>query len=220
MARAGGGVTDAGDAKEAVLGRIRAALAGAPSEVAVPRAYQRASGAERERLVHDFVERASDYRAAVHRLSESELRERVAAVCRDHSAARLAVPPDLPEAWLPEGVTGVRDHALTHLELANLDGVLTGCALAVAQTGTVVLDGGAHQGRRALTLLPDLHLCVVFERQIVGTVPEAVAALEGAARRPLTLISGPSATSDIELSRVEGVHGPRNLVLLLVRSAP
>jgi L-lactate dehydrogenase complex protein LldG len=208
------------DAKAALLGRIRAALAGAPGEVAVPRAYHQTSGAARERLVHDFVERASDYRAAVYRVGEAGLRDRVAAVCAERSAARLAVPSDLPDAWLSEGVTWVRDAGLAHRELADLDGVLTGCALAVAQTGTVVLDGGAYQGRRALTLLPDLHLCVVFEHHIVGTVPEAVAALAEAARarRPLTFISGPSATSDIELSRVEGVHGPRNLVILLVRS--
>ena len=102
------------------------------------------------------------------------------------------------------------------MELEAFGGVLTGCALAVAQTGTVVLDGGAKQGRRTLSLLPDLHLCVIFEHQIVGTVPEAVAALEGRSTHPLTFISGPSATSDIELSRVEGVHGPRTLDLILV----
>lgn len=210
------------EAKAAVLGRIRAALGEARAEVAVPRDYLQTSGADREGLVHDFVERAADYRAAVYRVGEAGLRDKIAEVCLERLAARLVVPPDLPEAWLPGGPVWTRDGGLTHLELAAQDGVLTGCALAVAQTGTVVLDGGAYQGRRVLTLLPDLHLCAVFEDQVVGTVPEAAAALSAAARarRPLTLISGPSATSDIELSRVEGVHGPRNLVILLVRSHP
>jgi L-lactate dehydrogenase complex protein LldG len=115
-------------------------------------------------------------------------------------------------------VEAVPDSGLDAHELDRLDGALTGCALAIAETGTVVLDGGPGQGRRALTLVPDLHLCVVEEERVVGIVPEAVAALEDAVRdgRPLTFVSGPSATSDIELSRVEGVHGPRTLVMVLV----
>ena len=132
---------------------------------------------------------------------------------------RLVAPPDLPPGWAPPGVELLRDGGLTNEQLDAADGVLTGCALAVAQTGTIVLDGGAAQGRRALTLLPDYHLCVVQAGQIVGLLPEAVARLGAAARagRPLTLISGPSATSDIELNRVEGVHGPRTLEVLIVR---
>src|SRR5262249_29402550 len=127
------------------------------------------------------------------------------------------VPGDLPPGWLPEEIEILRDSPpLTSDELDHCDGVLTGCRLAIAQTGTLVLDGGARQGRRALTLVPDLHICIVLADQIVGLVPEALAQLEKHARSPITFVSGPSATSDIELSRVEGVHGPRTLIVLVV----
>jgi L-lactate dehydrogenase complex protein LldG len=128
------------------------------------------------------------------------------------------VPAGLPEDWLAlPAVEQVGDEApLSHAELDRLDGVITGCAVAIAETGTIVPDGGPAQGRRALSLLPDYHLCVITAEQIVGSVPEAVAHLDP--RRPQTWISGPSATSDIELKRVEGVHGPRNLELLIVKS--
>ncbi|MCJ7629821.1 MAG: LUD domain-containing protein, partial [Longimicrobiales bacterium] len=108
---------------------------------------------------------------------------------------------------------------LSNAQLSSAHGVLTGCALAIAETGTLVLDGGPTQGRRVLTLLPDYHLCVVFQHQVVELVPEAMAVMKGAemgTRPPITLISGPSATSDIELIRVEGVHGPRTLDVILV----
>jgi L-lactate dehydrogenase complex protein LldG len=134
---------------------------------------------------------------------------------------RLVVPPYLPREWIPEGVETLRDAAqprLTKEELDGSDGVLTGCALGIAQTGTIILDSGRAQGRRALTLLPDYHLCVVREDQIVGLVPEAFAELQETVKnegRAITFISGPSATSDIELDRVEGVHGPRTLEVLI-----
>jgi L-lactate dehydrogenase complex protein LldG len=128
------------------------------------------------------------------------------------------IPPALPDAWRPGGVELIEDRELSAAELDQLDGALTGCATAIAQTGTIVLDGHGVCGRRALTLVPDHHVCVVTEDQVVGLVPGAITRLRPAVaehRRPLTFISGPSATSDIELTRVEGVHGPRNLLVLI-----
>ena len=207
------------EAKAEVLSRIRSALGVQRHAPEVPREYLQTSGLSQNELVEQFVERATDYRAAVYRTTEASLAETVSRVCRLRGAETLVAPADVPETWLPDEVALTRDAGLSYGELEAFGGVLTGCALAVAQTGTVVLDSGANQGRRTLSLLPDLHLCVIFERQIVGTVPEAVAALEDRSTRPLTFISGPSATSDIELSRVEGVHGPRTLDLILVATS-
>jgi L-lactate dehydrogenase complex protein LldG len=139
----------------------------------------------------------------------------IARVCAEHDARRLGVPVGLLDGWDPEGLELVEDRGLGVRDLDALDGAITGCALAIAETGTIVLDGGQRSGRRALTLVPDLHVCLVERGQVVATVPDAIRALEGA-RGPFTFVSGPSATSDIELDRVEGVHGPRRLEVLLV----
>jgi L-lactate dehydrogenase complex protein LldG len=204
------------DAREVILGRIRAALADAPAAVAIPRDYELTLRAATP-ILELFVERVSDYRATVRRTSVSGLPAAVAAVLAAHGASRIVVPAGVSDAWFTttDGVERVADEPpLSHAELDGVDGVLTGCAVAIAETGTIVLDAGASQGRRALSLLPDLHVCVVLAVQVVGTVPEALARLDPT--RPQTWISGPSATSDIELQRVEGVHGPRRLEVILV----
>jgi L-lactate dehydrogenase complex protein LldG len=163
----------------------------------------------------------AEYEATVRRVSTGELPGAIGEILARRGVKRLVIPPHLPKEWVPEGIEALRDAArpcLTNEELDTSDGVLTGCALGIAQTGTIVLDAGRAQGRRALTLLPDYHLCVVREDQIVGLVPEAFVKLEETVKtegRAVTFISGPSATSDIELDRVEGVHGPRTLEVLI-----
>jgi L-lactate dehydrogenase complex protein LldG len=203
-------------AREEILTRIRTALAPAVPPVAAPRDY-RAAG-EREpgspALLELLTDRLRDYRATVVLSTDDTLAATVARVLTDRGLRRVVAPDAVPAAWLDD-VDVLRDGA-TALPLADLDaadGVVTGCAVAVAETGTIVLDAGPDQGRRVLTLVPDVHVVVVRADQVVETVPEAVARLTP--DRPLTMISGPSATSDIELSRVEGVHGPRTLVVVL-----
>lgn len=208
-------------ARDAILDRIRRSLrdvpeAEHPESVPIPRDYRRASTASHEELIEQLIDRLVDYKATVRRVTSPDLPAAIASSCAARGVRRLAVPADLPRAWLPDGLETLPDRGLTHDQLDAADGVLTGCALAVAQTGTIVLDGGEGQGRRALSLLPDYHLCVVRSDQVVGLVPEAVARLAPSSTRPMTWISGPSATSDIELNRVEGVHGPRTLEVLIV----
>ena len=202
-------------AREEVLGRVRSALAGPRRDVEVPRGYRRGGG--ESGTVERFADRVAEYRASVGR-GEGEVPAVLGRACREAGAHRLVTPPGLPAGWRPEGVELVEDDGLGAHELDAFDGALTGCAAAIAETGTIVLDGGPGQGRRALTLVPDLHLCVVEESQVVGLVPEAVERLAPSVRegRPLTFVSGPSATSDIELNRVEGVHGPRTLHVVIV----
>jgi L-lactate dehydrogenase complex protein LldG len=211
------------EARLEILRRVRQALgdvppAESPDDVRVDRSYL-TTDPDPDHRVDRFVERVSEYRAKVHRVEAGALIQAIAAACDRRGVKKLVVPLDVPDPWIPAGVTAMRDQSLTDEQLNESDGVLTGCALGIAQTGTIILDRGPAQGRRALTLLPDYHLCVIREDQIVGMVPEAVAALResaGTPGRPMTWISGPSATSDIELSRVEGVHGPRTLEVLVV----
>ena len=211
-----------------ILGRIREALQDVPAsekptDVAVIRDYRRENDASHEEMLERFIERVSDYKVLVRRVSEQTLPEAIAAACTARGVRRLVVPTDLPQGWSPAGLELLCDEPpLSNRQLDQSDGVLTGCALGIAQTGTIVLDGGSGQGRRALSLLPDYHLCVIFEAQIVDLVPEAITRLTDAVRlhgQPITFISGPSATSDIELNRVEGVHGPRTLDVLVVDSS-
>ena len=206
--------------RELILTRIAAGLRDVPADerpedVAVPREYLRALDVD---VVDRFVERISEYKTTVRRVSSAGLGDAIAQQLGSRGLRRVAAPPDLPAEWRPNDVDFIQG-SLTATALDRVDGAVTGCALAIAETGTIVLDGGPRQGHRALSLVPDFHLCVVEERQIVGTVPEAIAQIGPTLRRmlrPVTFVSGPSATSDIELSRVEGVHGPRTLDVLVV----
>jgi L-lactate dehydrogenase complex protein LldG len=205
-------------ARDVVMRRIRDALGPAPAAPdEVPRAYRTAGDPVAFDPVERFCEVVADYDATVHRVAAAGLEAALADVCRERGARRLAVPVGL--GWTVAGVDLVADDPLLGpRDLDAIDGVLTGCAVAIAQTGTIVLDGAAASGRRALTLVPDLHLCVVREGQIVPAVPDAVAAVAPAVAdgRPVTFVSGPSATADIELNRVQGVHGPRTLDVFVV----
>jgi L-lactate dehydrogenase complex protein LldG len=191
-------------AREEILGRVRAALGDPRPTVAARPPYRRAGRLDAAARVELFAERVADYRADVRRGGD------VAEIAGDRT---LAVPPGLRPAWRPP--QHVVDDGLSLEELDHVDGVVTGCTVAIAETGTIVLAGRPEEGRRALTLVPDLHVCIVEESQIVETVPEAFERLAPFATRPLTFVSGPSATSDIELRRVEGVHGPRRLVVVI-----
>ena len=204
-------------AKDVILARIRKAIANAPEPPPIPRDFRERDERDHPAILEDFIDRLLDYKAIVTRTDEADLPQAIADACQQHSITRLVVPADLPPEWIPSGVTVLRDDPpLDNTALDESDGVLTGCAVAIAQTGTIILDGGAYQGRRALSLIPDRHLCVVRTEQIVGLVPEAIARLAERASHPITFISGPSATSDIELIRVEGVHGPRTLHVFVV----
>ncbi len=217
------------DAREAILRRIRSALGdgNAPTQTGdrqeIGREYRRTDGRAQDTLVELFCERVGDYRAEVQRIASAALEDALTAAALRSGGRRLVVPPGLPAEWRPAQLELVPDAELTTAELDELDGVITGCTVAIAETGTIVLTSDAHEGRRALSLVPDLHICIVQASQIVGTVPEALAQLApvvSAERRPLTFISGPSATSDIELKRVEGVHGPRKLVVFVTEESP
>ncbi|WP_225652759.1 LutC/YkgG family protein [Streptomyces pseudogriseolus] len=207
--------------RERILGRVRRALADVPrgKDAPVERDYLREHG---ERTVEETVEllaeNLADYRAVVHRTDTGSLPGVVAGLLAARGASTVLVPPGLDEGWLAAAeVSRVPDAAGgTPHELDAVDSVVTACAVAVAETGTIVLDGSPDQGRRRISLIPDHHICVVrVPDQVVASVPQALERLDPA--RPLTWISGPSATSDIELDRVEGVHGPRTLEVVLVR---
>lgn len=158
-----------------------------------------------------FIERLIDYNATVYRCRESQIPQTIAEALSARNKTRIVVPPGLPGTWLP---TGVRDTGLTHFELDAMEGVLTACTAAISLTGSIILTHSETEGRRAITLIPDYHLCVVHAHQVVETVPEAIRSLPR--NRSITTIAGPSATADIEMTRVKGVHGPRTLDVVLV----
>jgi len=204
--------------RELILERIRAAAATASPPGPVSREYLRCGSLAPAPLLDLLCARIGDYRAQVRRLAGGELRGAIAQAFSSRGARRVAVPRGVPGSWRPDGLELVPEDALDDAALDALDGVLTGATIAIAQTGTIVLTAGPAEGRRALSLVPDLHVCVIGERQVVELVPQAIERIGelAATARPITFIAGPSATSDIELNRVEGVHGPRNLIVLVV----
>lgn len=212
-------------AREEILSRIRGATADVTTPPgSTPRAPVTDPGDPDTETLTGFAEIVADYRAEVVRVSADALPAAITTALRDHRCSSVVVPDGLDAGWVEaSGVAAeVRreQDTVTHADLDATDAVVTAAAVGIASTGTIVLDHRADQGRRALTLVPDTHVCVVRADQVVPDVPEAVERLrpDAADTRPLTWISGPSATSDIELERVEGVHGPRNLVMLLVEA--
>lgn len=215
------------DAKTEMLATIRKALSEVPDsetsdDVELKRDYLQKGTMSQTDIVNLFAERVGEYKATVQRVKESNLKKVIKESYKKENVKKLVIPEGFDKALLPVGLDPLfddPDSPLTHHVLDQSDGVITTCAHAVAQTGTIILDAGEGQGRRALTLVLDYHLCIVREDQIVELIPEGFAAVESSVKKegkPITFISGPSATSDIELSRVEGVHGPRRLEVLIV----
>ena len=209
-------------ARAEVLARIRTALsAGAGAPAGIPRGY-RTGGPAGPALIELFTERLHDYGTSVRRCPAGRVAEAVREALAERGARRVVLPPGLTldgtelDGAGRDGVTYLADDGLSPDALDAADGVITTAALAIAETGTIILDGGPGQGRRALSLVPDYHLCILHASQVVGIVPQALDRLEPG--RPCTWISGPSATSDIELDRVQGVHGPRTLEVILAGS--
>jgi L-lactate dehydrogenase complex protein LldG len=210
-------------ARAEVLRRIREAKGGVASAEAVragwsaiERRYRREATRPREAVLELLEDRLLDYDARVVRSRHSEVAVAAARMLLERRVLRMVVPVRITAEWLPGGIEFVVDEDLPAAELDVVDGVMTGATLAIAETGTVVLQNVAGQGRRAVTLVPDYHLCVVRTEDVVETVPEAMDRLQATAGLATTFVSGPSATADIEMTRIKGVHGPRFLDVILV----
>jgi L-lactate dehydrogenase complex protein LldG len=207
--------------RDTILRRIHDALGPDPHPPAVPRDYTRTSHLDTAPTIALFADRVDDYRATVHHCTPDDLPATIATAL-GRTTRRIVIPHGLDADWLtalPGDVEVIRDDgSLDPTNLDTCDAVVSAATLGIAETGTIVLDASPDQGRRAITLVPDLHVCVIRTGQIVHTVPEGLALLDPT--RPLTLISGPSATSDIELDRVEGVHGPRTLHVIVLDEGP
>lgn len=220
MANESGAVTSS---REEILRRVRTATGGASTAEAVraawsavPRGYKRAGTREREIVLELLEDRLRDYDATVVRCERGDVAVSVAGMLSERGKRRLVVPAGFVPEWLPVGFEFVVDDELPAMELDGVDGVVTGSTVAIAETGTVVLQNVAGQGRRAATLVPDYHLCLVRVEDVVETVPEALDRLRGTSGLATTFVSGPSATADIEMTRIKGVHGPRFLDVILI----
>jgi L-lactate dehydrogenase complex protein LldG len=210
--------------RDEILGRVRAALADVPpdetpDDVVVPRDYRRTSDLTETEVLAQFVEAVEDYGATVHRAQPDQLSTRIHDICTARGIRSLVTPPGFPEQWLSAAGISVRRDSppISDAGLDDAGAVITTAAVGIAETGTIALVSGAGMGRRALSLVPDVHLCVIRSDEVVATVPEAMDRLAEHTAQPITFISGGSATSDVELVRVEGVHGPRTLEVLLVQ---
>ena len=207
-------------ARDEILERVRDAMGGStPNREAdyasIPREYVRQGTLDLEARLELLVDRLHDYGATVFHSRDGEIASSVGAALKARGKASLLIPRDLPRAWLPDGFHFFREGS-NYQEVDSSEGVLTDCALAISSTGSIVLRHSAGEARRALSLIPDYHLCVVFAGQVVETVPEGVQQMKAFANIPITTIAGPSATADIEMIRVKGVHGPRTFDVILV----
>ena len=214
-------------ARSEILARVRSANRGIfsasphsePDDAwqAIPRAYRRSGLLDDDRRRQLLAERLLDYGAGVYSCPSAEVAAKIAEILQSRMKQKILVSSDVDPVWLPQDKAKfLYDKALSYSEIEGCDGVLTGCTIAIATTGTLALCHSASGSRRALTLLPDYHLCIVEAVKIVETVPEGFTALEAHRFEPITLISGPSATSDIEMTRIQGVHGPRVLDCVIV----
>jgi L-lactate dehydrogenase complex protein LldG len=208
-------------ARSLILGRIHDVLghraASADAEYrAIARGYRKVGSLDTSGCIELLVDRLVHYQVGVFHTDRARLPQAIAEAMQQRGKTRPVVPSDLPRDWLPAGINPIEDAALSYTELDRSQGVLTGCSVAIASTGTIVLRHGPGEGRRALTLVPDYHLCVVFGDQIVETVPEGIQKVAALGPALVTTISGPSATADIEMTRIRGVHGPRTLDVIVV----
>jgi L-lactate dehydrogenase complex protein LldG len=208
-------------AKQEILARIRGALrdvqcSRADEYTTIPRSYVQSTSEALDQRLGLFIHRLHDYDATVYSCAPKHVSETIAEALIAREKKSILVPVGLPDEWLPTHFDYVVDRGLTYEEINAMEGVITGSALAIAFTGTIVLRHSAEEGRRALTLIPDYHLCVVQGRDVVQTVPEAIRKMALFGSSPVTTIAGPSATADIEMTRIKGVHGPRTLDVVLV----
>lgn len=207
-------------ARQEILGRIRNANGPQRFErrqeyEAVLRNYSLADVLDFDARLDLFVDRLREYGAIVYRCREAQIPGAIRDAMENRQKSDLLISPDFPALWLPDGLQFTTDEELDYRQIDASQGILTGCAAAIAVTGTIVLRHSAGGGRRALTLIPDYHLCVVLAKQVVETVPAGIREMAKFQSAPLTTISGPSATSDIEMTRIKGVHGPRTLDVIL-----